>query len=76
MSIAQKNVRIDWSKEMHQKYDHGASKHVYAIATVDESWIYEYEPESKKQSTVWLFQDESNPTKVVRLRSTSKQMIA
>ncbi|EFN87503.1 hypothetical protein EAI_05529, partial [Harpegnathos saltator] len=42
----------------------------YDIVTGDESWIYTsvyaYEPESKQQSTVWVFQDEPNPTKVVR----------
>ena len=30
----------------------------------------------KQQSTVWVFQDEPNPIKVARPRSTSKQMIA
>ena len=30
----------DWSKEMLQKYDLGASKHVYDIVTGDVSWIY------------------------------------
>ena len=54
---------------MLQKYDRGASKHVYDIVTGDKSWIYAYEPESKQHSTVWVFQDEPNP------RSTSKQMI-
>ena len=30
---------------MIQKYDRGASKHVYNIVTGDESWIYTYEAE-------------------------------
>ena len=76
LSIAQKQSRVYWSKEMLQKYDRGASKHVYDIVTVDESCIYGYEPERKKQSTVWVFQDEPNPAKVARARSTSKQIIA
>ena len=29
LSIAQKKAVVDWSKEMLQKYDRGASKHVY-----------------------------------------------
>ena len=49
LSIAQKKARVDWSKEMLQKYDLGASKHVYDIVTGDESWIYAYEPENKQQ---------------------------
>ena len=36
---------------MLQKYDRGAAKHIYDIVTDDESWIYEYEAESKQQST-------------------------
>ena len=75
LSVAQKKARIDWSKEMLQKYDRDASKHVYDILTDDESWIHAYEPESKLPSIVWVFQDEPNP-KVDRARSIFKQMIA
>ena len=60
---------------MIQKYDHSTSKHVYDFVTGDETWIYTYEPESKQQSIVWVFQDKRNPTKVAHARSTSKQMI-
>lgn len=35
-----------------------------------------YEPESKQQSTVWVFQGEPNPSRVVNARSTSKQIVA
>ena len=34
------------------------------------------ELESKQQSTVWIFQNEPKPTKVVYSRSAAKQMIA
>ena len=49
MSIAQKKARVDWSKEMLQKYDRGALEDIYNIVTGDEWWIYVYEPESKHQ---------------------------
>ena len=39
MSVAQKKARIDWSKEMLQRYGSGTSKHVYDIVTGDESRI-------------------------------------
>ena len=68
--------RDDWSKEMLQKYDRDNSKHVYDIVTGDKLWIHAYKLESKQQSTVWVFQDEPNPTKVAHKRSTFKQMIA
>ena len=61
---------------MLQKYDRSTSKHVYDIVTDDETWMYAYEPESKQQSTIWVVQDKPNPTKVARVGSTRKQMIA
>ena len=61
---------------MFKNYECGVSKHVYDFVTGDESWIYAYEPESKQQSTVWVLQDEPNPTKVALAQSTSKQIIA
>ncbi|GBP61702.1 hypothetical protein EVAR_89081_1 [Eumeta japonica] len=42
----------------------------------DESWIDAYEHEFKQQPMVWMFQDELNPTKVIRAKSTLKQMFA
>ena len=42
LSIAQKMSCVEWLKEMLQKYDRSASKHVYDIVTEDESWIYTY----------------------------------
>ena len=36
LSIAQKKARVDWSKEMLQQCDRGASKHVYDIVTGNE----------------------------------------
>ena len=60
LTKSQKDARVDWCKQMLKKYNGGASKDVYKIVTGDESWIYAYEPETKQQSTVWVFQDESN----------------
>ncbi|CAH1959831.1 unnamed protein product [Acanthoscelides obtectus] len=42
----------------------------------DESWIYCYEPENKRQSTVWVFQGGEKPIKGIRSRSVSKNMVA
>ena len=62
-------------KKCWKKYDGGASKDVYKIVTSDESWICAYEPEKKQQSTVWVFEPEPNPMKVVCGKITSKQMV-
>lgn len=60
---------------MLKKYNRGASKDVYNIYTSDESLTYAYKPETKQQSTVWVFQDGPNPTKVIYAWSTLEQMI-
>lgn len=76
LTVLQKEVRVKWCRDMLKRYHSGNSTAVYNIVTGDETWIYSYEPETKQQSTVWVFEDESSPTKVVRSRSVSKKMIA
>ena len=61
---------------MLQKFDGGKSQRVWDIVTGDETYIYQYDPETKQQSSVWLFQDQAPPSKFKRARSTSKQMMA
>ncbi|CAH1965519.1 unnamed protein product [Acanthoscelides obtectus] len=46
----QKAARVNWC----QKKLVGNSKNVYSIVSGDESWIYCYEPENKRQSAVWV----------------------
>ena len=65
MTIAQKKTRVDWCKEMSDKYDNATSKNVYKIVTADESWLCAYESETKQQATVWIVETERNPTTVV-----------
>ena len=76
LTKAKKMVRVDWCKEMLEKYDGGASKDVNEIVTGDESWICALEPETKQQSTVRVFEPQPNPTRVVCGNITSKQMVA
>ncbi|GBP74592.1 hypothetical protein EVAR_49173_1 [Eumeta japonica] len=57
---------------MIKKYNYDASKAVYNICTIDEFWIHAYDPETKQQSTVWVFRYESNPTKVIHAKRTLK----
>ena len=61
---------------MLKEFKLGTAKLIHNIFTCDETWVYSYEPEAKQQSTVWVFPDEPNSTKIVRSRSTSNEMIA
>ncbi|CAH1963504.1 unnamed protein product [Acanthoscelides obtectus] len=61
----QKAARVNWCQKTLDRFNFGNSKNVYSIVSGDESWIYCYEPENKRQSAVWVFQDEEKPTKMV-----------
>ncbi|CAH1972707.1 unnamed protein product [Acanthoscelides obtectus] len=63
----QKAARVDWCQKTLDRFNSGNSKYVYSIVSGDESWIYCYEPENKRQSA---------PTKVIRSRSVSTMMVA
>jgi len=76
LTKAQKDARVAWSKATLKRFNGGASNLVWNIVTGDETWIYNYDPETKQQSTVWVFECEPNPTKVVRGRSAAKRMVA
>ncbi|CAH1974497.1 unnamed protein product, partial [Acanthoscelides obtectus] len=65
-----------WCQKTLGRFNSGNSKNVYSIVSGNESCIYCYEPESKRQSAVWVFQGEEKPTKVIRSRSVSKNMVA
>ena len=66
--------RVDWCTHMLRKFDGGRFPCVWDIVTGDETKIYQSDPETKKQSAVWVFPDENPPVKFKRNRSASKQM--
>ncbi|CAH1964776.1 unnamed protein product [Acanthoscelides obtectus] len=63
----QKAARVNWCQKTLDRFNSGILKNVYSIVSGDESWIYCYEPENKRQSA---------PTKVIRSRRVSKKMVA
>lgn len=42
------------------KFDSGTSKGLYEVATGDEIWIYQFGLQTKRQSSIWLFEKEEN----------------
>ncbi|GBP34364.1 hypothetical protein EVAR_7416_1 [Eumeta japonica] len=69
-----KSILVDKAKKCIEKLTSTSGDEAPSKTTVfsDESWIYTYNPESKQQSTVWVFQDEPNPTKEIRAKNTLK----
>ena len=76
LSKEQKRGRVDWCTHMPRKFDEGRSPRVWDIVTGDKTWVYQYCPETKQQSAVWVFPDENPLVKFKRNRSASKQMTA
>ncbi|CAH2003801.1 unnamed protein product [Acanthoscelides obtectus] len=56
---------FNWCQKTLDRFNSGNSKNVYSLISGDESWIYRYEPENKRQSAVFI-----------RSRSVSKKMVA
>ncbi|CAH1957479.1 unnamed protein product [Acanthoscelides obtectus] len=48
----QKAARVNWCQKTLEHFNSVNSKYVYSIVSGDESWIYCYEPENKRQSAV------------------------
>ncbi|KAI6652335.1 Mariner transposase [Oopsacas minuta] len=61
---------------MLKRFTNGTSRAVSEILTGDETWIYHYDPETKRQSKEWVEEGGLPPTKVRRIRSVGKQMWA
>ena len=76
LSVEQKPGRMDWCTHMLRKFDGGRSPSVWDIIAGDATWVYQYDPETKQQSAVWVFADENPPVKLNRNKSAFKQMIA
>ena len=67
---------MDWWKFNIRKFDYGHSKLLNTLITGDETWIYQYDPETKQQSSIWLLPDDDHPEKLRSARSGNKQMVA
>lgn len=72
----EKNLREMVSRDWLQKVEED-DQILQRIITGDESWVWCYEPESKKESTQWIQRGiDDRPKKFRRSRSTKKVMIA
>ena len=61
---------------MLKKFNEGGSKRVYDILTCDGTWIYQYDPETKRRFSVWVFLGDDLPLKVRLTRSVDEMVAA
>lgn len=65
------------AQEKYQKLSPRLSKKfAYEVGIGDETWIYYYEHETRQKWAVWVFQNEQDLEKVLRVHKTSKKMIS
>ena len=55
LTDGQKVTRMEWCHEMLRRFNSGTSRRISEIITGDETWIYQYDPETKRYSSVWVF---------------------
>ena len=56
LTETEKEGRVTWCHHMIERFSGGKSKRVSDIVIGDETWQYQYNPETKLQSTVWVFE--------------------
>jgi [histone H3]-lysine36 N-dimethyltransferase SETMAR len=76
LSEEQKRARVEWCKKMLRQYNGGRSRHVGDIVTGDETWLYYYDPTSKRDSAEWVPEKGRNPVKVRAQKSAGKRMFS
>ena len=74
--IIAKLARVDYCKIMLKRFVNESSRGVSNILTGDETWIYHYNPETKRYLKEWVEEGAPSPTIVCRARSVGKQMCA
>ena len=60
----QKRVRLEISEDMLRRYNAEQKKFLDRIITMDGTWIYFYDPETKQQSSQWKHTSSPSPEEV------------
>ena len=69
----QGRVRVEWCEFMLRKFNGARSKLTWEVLTGDKTWIYRYNPETKMQSSVWLFPNESSSKKSQKIEQRTEE---
>lgn len=75
LTIFDKQRRVACSRELLHRYERDPCDFEARIITADETWVYDYQPESKQQSKVWVRRGSAPPVKFKATRSTGKTLL-
>ena len=74
LSTDDRSRRVAASKLFLRRYKKEGEEFLDRIITTDETWIWNYDPESKLQSSIWKTPEEPTPRKAKVSRSGGKHM--
>lgn len=75
LTVFDRARRVDASKELLQVYNTDPENFEARIVTGDETYIYDYQPETKEQSKVWVHKGSPPPVKFKVSNSAGKTMV-
>ena len=70
----QKDSRVNFSRNFLRRFQAEQNDFLGRIITGDETWVYSWDPETKRQSAEWRDFDEPRPEKVRRKQGALKVM--
>ena len=74
LTAKQKERRVEIAEDFIRKFEQQGDVFLNTIITVDETWVYYYEPESKTQSSIWTHPSSPPPKKARVTKSAMKKM--
>jgi histone-lysine N-methyltransferase SETMAR len=75
LTSEQMGVRVKMCQQSDRRYREEGNYLLNRVITCDETWIYFFEPESKRQSSVWKRPSSPSPTKTIISMSAGKVMV-
>jgi histone-lysine N-methyltransferase SETMAR len=74
LTSEQMGVRVKMCQQYDRRYREEGDYLLNRVITCDETWIHFFEPESKRQSSVWKHPSWHSPTKAIISKSAGKVM--
>ena len=74
LTSEQMGVRVKMCQQYDKRYREEGDNFLNRVITCDETWIHFFEPESKRQSSVWKHPSSPSPTKALISKSAWKVM--
>lgn len=71
----QKHLRFSIAQDMLDRIAEEGTDWMSSVITGDESWVFEYDPETKRQSAQWTGPGEKRPTKARMSKSKVKSLL-